>query len=289
VPTYSEKNPIDDLTFYNSYAFQIQNLYYQYKGESWHNYPTILKKSDIVKVVEKKNGYKIWDNYIVVKGNALNKFAQLVGREDYKAKEYVKKCAKLSDYWKWSDGNIKVAIPGENWPTYENADITKVTLKNGKYYIKYSYVYKDINYGCHWKEVRTAVVQKKNGNYVMTKNTTNSRKVLCDMKNTTKKVTRATTSKNGKIEHRCMFCDKIVKKTTIYKASKVSLSKKIYEHDGKVKNPTVIVRNSKGKKIDLKYYTVTKPAGRKEVGKYTYTVKFKGRYKGTKSLTLTIK
>ena len=71
----------------------------------------------------------------------------------------------------------------------------------------------------------------------------------------------------------------------------VSLSATTYTYDGKVKKPTVTAKDSKGKKISSKYYTVKYPSGRKAVGKYTVKVTFKGKYKSakTKSKTFTIK
>jgi len=61
-----------------------------------------------------------------------------------------------------------------------------------------------------------------------------------------------------------------------------------YTYNGKTKKPSVTVKDSKGKTISSKYYTVTYASGRKNVGKYKVTVKFKGNYSGTKTLYLTI-
>lgn len=47
-------------------------------------------------------------------------------------------------------------------------------------------------------------------------------------------------------------------------------------------------QRQKGKKISTKYYTVKYPSGRKNVGSYTVRVKFKGKYKGSKSLKFKI-
>lgn len=68
----------------------------------------------------------------------------------------------------------------------------------------------------------------------------------------------------------------------------VSLSTATYTYDGKVKKPKVIAKDGKGKTIDSKYYTVAYPSGRKNVGSYTVSVKFKGKFKGTKSLKFKI-
>ncbi len=100
-----------------------------------------------------------------------------------------------------------------------------------------------------------------------------------------KVVTKATTTANGKIKNVCTRCDYTASKvTTVYKASKVSLSKTTYTYDGKVKKPTLTVKDSKGNKIASSNYTVTYASGRKTVGTYKVTVKFKGNYSGTKTL-----
>ncbi len=100
-----------------------------------------------------------------------------------------------------------------------------------------------------------------------------------------KKTTKATLTKNGVIKNVCERCDYVASKTTtIYKASKVSLSKTTYTYDGKVKKPTLTVKDSKGNTISKSNYTVTYASGRKNVGKYKVTVKFKGNYSGTKTL-----
>lgn len=71
-------------------------------------------------------------------------------------------------------------------------------------------------------------------------------------------------------------------------AKNVSLSTTTYTYDGKVKKPKVTAKDKKGKKIAAKYYTVKYPSGRKNVGTYTVKVKFKGKYKGTKSASFKI-
>jgi len=97
---------------------------------------------------------------------------------------------------------------------------------------------------------------------------------------------QATTSKNGTITNTCTSCKKVTK-TTIYAAKAVKLSKTSYTYDGKAKKPTVTVKDSKGKKISSKYYTVTYKDNKK-VGTATVTVTFKGRYKGKVTKTFTI-
>lgn len=64
-------------------------------------------------------------------------------------------------------------------------------------------------------------------------------------------------------------------------AKSISLSATSYTYDGKVKKPTVTVKDSNGAKIAASNYNVTYGSGRKNVGKYTVKVTFKGDYAGT--------
>jgi len=104
-------------------------------------------------------------------------------------------------------------------------------------------------------------------------------------------ISKATAKKDGKIVQKCE-CGEIASTQVIRKASGTKLKISSYLYNGKKKTaPKVIVKDSKGKVISSKYYTVTKPKKvLKEIGTYTYIVKFKGdKYTGTKRLTLTIK
>lgn len=67
------------------------------------------------------------------------------------------------------------------------------------------------------------------------------------------------------------------------------LTQTSYIYDGKVKNPAVKVYDSNAKLVSSKYYTVSKSSGRKNVGKYKYTITFKNGYSGKKTLYFTIK
>lgn len=67
------------------------------------------------------------------------------------------------------------------------------------------------------------------------------------------------------------------------------LTQTSYIYDGKVKNPAVKVFDSKGKQLSSNDYTVSKSSGRKNVGKYKYTITFKNGYLGKKTLYFTIK
>lgn len=80
--------------------------------------------------------------------------------------------------------------------------------------------------------------------------------------------------------------------SAVKKAAKktVTLSTASYVYNGKIKTPSVTVkdRNSKILKKDTDY-TVTYASGRKNVGKYSVKVKFKGKYRGTVTKTFKIK
>ena len=107
------------------------------------------------------------------------------------------------------------------------------------------------------------------------------------------RTTKATTSKNGSIVTKCCTAcgnvPKDAKVTTIYYPKTITLSTTSYTYNGKVKKPSVTVKDAKGKKISSKYYTVSYSKGRKNVGRYTVTIKFKGNYSGTVKKTFTIK
>lgn len=60
----------------------------------------------------------------------------------------------------------------------------------------------------------------------------------------------------------------------------VKLSKTSYTYDGKAKKPAVTIKDSNGKTVNKKYYTVSY-SNNKKVGQATVKVTFKGKYKGT--------
>lgn len=101
-------------------------------------------------------------------------------------------------------------------------------------------------------------------------------------------VTKATTSKNGKIVTSCSVCKKTLSTKIIPKISSVKLSSNTFTYNGKTIKPLVIVKDSKGKKINNSNYTVAYSKGLKNVGNYKVTIKFKGNYSGTVNKTFTI-
>ncbi len=101
-------------------------------------------------------------------------------------------------------------------------------------------------------------------------------------------VKKATLTKNGEITYGKCVCGATKTATTIYYPKTIKLSTISYKYDGKVKKPTVKVTGSNGKVITSSNYTVSYSSGRKNIGSYTVTVKFKGNYSGTKKLTFKI-
>lgn len=95
----------------------------------------------------------------------------------------------------------------------------------------------------------------------------------------------ATLTRNGKIDTYCTVCGAVDYSEPIYYPKTIRLSQTSYTYNGKVKTPAVTVRKSNGiylkKGVD---YIVTYQSGRKNVGKYKVTIKFKGKYSGTKVL-----
>ncbi len=98
---------------------------------------------------------------------------------------------------------------------------------------------------------------------------------------------KATTSANGSVEQECSVCGK-TNTATLYKISSVKCNTAKYTYNGSAKKPGVTVKDSKGNTISSKYYTVSYAKGRKAVGRYKVTVKFKARYSGTKTAYFTI-
>ena len=100
--------------------------------------------------------------------------------------------------------------------------------------------------------------------------------------------TKATLSKNGSVVKKCDCGEDKKTVSTIYYPKTIALSATGYTYDGKVKKPTVSVKDSAGKTIAASNYTVTYSSGRKNVGKYAVKVVFKGNYSGTKTLSFKI-
>ncbi len=101
--------------------------------------------------------------------------------------------------------------------------------------------------------------------------------------------TKATASKrNGSIVKKCRICGKVASKSTIYYPKTVKLSATSYTYNGKTKTPKVKVVGSNGKTISEANYKASYSSGRKNVGRYTVKVSFKGNYSGSISKTFDI-
>ena len=101
--------------------------------------------------------------------------------------------------------------------------------------------------------------------------------------------TKATLSKNGSIVKKCTVCGKVASKTAIKYAKIFKLSTTTYTYNGKVKTPSITVKDSAGKTLKKNTdYTVTYASGRKNVGTYKVTIKMIGKYSGTKTLNFKI-
>lgn len=100
--------------------------------------------------------------------------------------------------------------------------------------------------------------------------------------------TLATLSKNGRQITKCTVCG-TTKTSTIYYPKTIKLEYTSTTYNGKTQTPSVTVKDSKGNKLKKDTdYTVKYSKGRKNIGKYTVTVTFKGKYSGTKKLTFSI-
>ncbi len=101
--------------------------------------------------------------------------------------------------------------------------------------------------------------------------------------------TKATLSKNGKTVEKCS-CGAVKSKSekTVYYPKTIKLEYTSTIYNGKTKTPSVTVKDSKGNKISKDYYTVKYASGRKNTGKYSVTITFKGKYSGTKTLYFNI-
>lgn len=102
--------------------------------------------------------------------------------------------------------------------------------------------------------------------------------------------TKATVSSNGLSQQVCSSCGDVKSTRTIYKISSVNISTSAYTYDGKIKSPSVIVKDSNGNKlIKGKDYTVNYgSSSRRAIGRYSIKVTFKGVYDGNKTLYYTI-
>ncbi len=106
---------------------------------------------------------------------------------------------------------------------------------------------------------------------------------------TAKTTKKATLTENGSVVTACSICGLKKETKTVYYPKTIKLSTKTYTYNGKVKTPSVTVKDSKGNKLKKGTdYTVKYASGRKSIGKYSVTVTFKGKYSGKKKLYFNI-
>ncbi len=99
---------------------------------------------------------------------------------------------------------------------------------------------------------------------------------------------KATTSKGGSSVRICAICGSQAI-TDIARIQTVQISAASYIYNGKVKTPSVTIKDGQGKKLKNEIdYTIIYPKGRKNVGKYTVTINFNGKYSGTVKKIFTI-
>lgn len=92
-----------------------------------------------------------------------------------------------------------------------------------------------------------------------------------------------TTKENGLATFTCKRCGYVLENATIYSPKTMTLSGTTYVYNGNYKKPKVTVKDSKGKVINSKYYTITY-VNNKNVGICTAKIKFDGTlYSGTLS------
>lgn len=115
--------------------------------------------------------------------------------------------------------------------------------------------------------------------------------LLCRMINSTKQYTVKSNSNYPQfLKYSSGKLEKLSNYQQIFQpiVSSVTLSKTQYTYDGKVKSPSVVVKNTAGKTLKKNTdYTVSYSSGRKNIGKYSVKVTFKGDYKKEKAKTLT--
>ncbi len=93
-------------------------------------------------------------------------------------------------------------------------------------------------------------------------------------------------NKNGTITTTCIHCGK-ASKTSIAAIKSITLSQTTYQYTGSAFRPKVTVKDSKGKVISSKNYSVSYSSN-KNIGTAKVKIKFKGDYSGTVTKTFKI-
>ncbi len=104
------------------------------------------------------------------------------------------------------------------------------------------------------------------------------------------KVFPATVKKNGKIQQSCQVCSAAGSASVIYKPRKLTLNKTDFSYDGKVKTPSVTVKDSQGNSLRKGTdYQIKYPKGRKNPGVYSVAIVLQGNYSGKMTGSFTIR
>ena len=104
----------------------------------------------------------------------------------------------------------------------------------------------------------------------------------------------ATQEADGKIYNRCVSCYAIEEGTekVIPRIATIKLSTEVCTYNGKIRTPSIIIKDSTGKKLveRVDYVRIGGVTGEtKNPGYYRIPIKFQGNYKGEKNLFFTIK
>ena len=104
----------------------------------------------------------------------------------------------------------------------------------------------------------------------------------------------ATQEADGKIYNRCVSCFTVEEGTekVIPRIATIKLSTEVCTYNGKIRTPSIIIKDSTGKKLveRVDYVRIGGVTGEtKNPGYYRIPVKFQGNYKGEKNLFFTIK
>ena len=104
-----------------------------------------------------------------------------------------------------------------------------------------------------------------------------------------KEIVKATFDKNGNSKDVCKYCGNVTNEQIHYRPKTIKLLTTKYNYDGKTKKPEVYVEDATRSELkENTDYTVKYESGRKNPGKYTVTVTFKGNYEGEKTLYFSI-
>ncbi len=99
----------------------------------------------------------------------------------------------------------------------------------------------------------------------------------------------ATPNKNGTYMETCEVCDSIFVVETIYRPKTIKFEKSVLVYNGKVQKNKLIIKDIKGREfVEGTDYTVSYSTGRKEIGKHTAVITFKGKFSGKKTLSFDI-